>query len=392
MQSFVYHNPTKIIFGLGVLGQTGAEAAAHGKRALLVTGGGSIRRSGVYDTVRASLEAAGIEVVDFGGVEPNPKLSHLRQGIELAKTSGADLVIAAGGGSVMDEAKAIAAGACMDTDINDYLTGGALLSCALPVITVPTVAATGSEMNGVFVITNDETHVKNGMAHDLVRPKTSIMDPATTATIPLEYTILAAVDIVSHATEGTLTQADNDTPLQDGLTDTVVRTVMDCMHVLMATPTDLPARTNMMWASTLAWNGLCPAGIGTWAKPCHMLGHPISAMYDTLHGATLSIVTPAWMEHQAEIEPTRIARWGRSLFGVSEQDDRSAALVTASALRGWYRKLGAPLTFAEAGIEKPDLDGLAERSMSIARSKGEDSGWNTAGIRSVLERSLQGSK
>ncbi|MBU1002150.1 MAG: iron-containing alcohol dehydrogenase [Proteobacteria bacterium] len=386
MQSFVYHNPTKIIFGVGVLDRTGAEASVLGKRALLVTGGGSIRRSGVYGTIRASLEAAGVEVVDFSGVEPNPKLSHLRQGIELAKSSGAELIVAAGGGSVMDEAKAIAAGACMDSDFNDYLTGKASLSAALPVITVPTVAATGSEMNGVFVITNDETRVKNGMAHDLVRPMASIMDPATTATIPLDYTVLAAVDIVSHATEGTLTQTDSETPLQDGLADTVVRTVMDCIQRLMADPGDLAARTNMMWASTLAWNGLCPAGIGPWAKPCHMLGHPIGAMYNTLHGATLSIVTPAWMEHQAEIDPARIARWGRSIFGLTGGDDRTLALTTATALRGWYQNLGAPLTFAQAGIQSPDLGGLAERSMNIARSKGEDKGWSTATLRSVLER------
>lgn len=388
MQPFEYFNPTRVIFGPGVLDRVGAAAAAHGKRALLVTGGGSIRTNGTFDTIRASLEAAGVAVVEFDGVEPNPKLSHLRRGIELAKAERVDLVVAAGGGSVMDEAKALAAGAVMDADFGDVLAGLVKISAARPVVTVPTVAATGSEMNGIFVVTNDETRVKNGLGHESLMPRVSVMDPTTTVSLPLDYTVLAAVDIVSHATEGTLTQSATDTPLQDGLSDTVVRTVMDCVKRLAADPADLGARANMMWASTLAWNGLCSSGIGRWAKPCHMLGHPISALYDTPHGATLSLVTPVWMEHQARREPARIARWGRSIFGIESRDETSAGLATAAALRVWYSTIGAPLTFAEAGIPEPDLDLLAQRSMDIAVTKGEDAGWSVPALRGILEGAL----
>jgi len=336
-----------------------------------------------------SLNAAGLEVFEFSGVTPNPTLSHLRMGIAKAREARAEVIVAVGGGSVIDEAKGIAAGAVMDGEIWDFLSGRMDLADALPVLAVPTVAAAGSEMNGVFVVTNDATRAKSGVAHDLVRPRVSLLDPELTATLPLGYTALAAVDIVSHATEGTLTQREH-TPLQDGLVLAVVRTVMDSIKRLAVNQTDIDARADMMWASTLAWNGILTAGIGPWAKPCHMLGHPISAMHDTPHGATLALVTPAWMQDQAERDPRRIARFGRAVFGleVEEEDDRAAALATASALRGWYRRIGAPLTFAEAGVAAPDLDTLASRSLAIAAAKGSAGGWTEERIKGILNRSL----
>ncbi len=387
MHKFTFHNPTRIVFGAGVVDGIGAEAVRFGRVALLVTGGGSLRRSGVHERVLRSLAAAGVEVAEFSGVTPNPTLSHLRRGVAAAKAARAEVVVAVGGGSVLDEAKAIAAGAVLGEDVWEFISGRVQLADALPVVTAPTVAAAGSEMNGIFVITNDETRAKNGVGHDLLRPRVSLMDPALTTTLPLDYTALAAVDIVSHATEGYLTQS-GDLPLQDGLVESLARTVRQTMARLLADPADVDARADMMWASTLAWNGILSAGIDSTAKPCHMLGHPVSAMHDTPHGATLALVTPAWMQDQAERDPRRIAKFGRAVLAVEEEEDRTAALATASALRGWYRKIGAPLTFAEAGIAAPDLDALAERSLAIARAKGSAAGWTAERIKGILSRSL----
>lgn len=385
MQPFTYENPTQIIFGNGTIEQIGQQAAKHGTRALLVTGGSSLKRHGTFDRVTASLEAADVAYSEFSGVRPNPVLSHLRKGIEAARTARADVIVAVGGGSVLDEAKAIAAGTVLDYDIIEYLEGRVDLKDALPVVTAVTVAATGSEMNGVFVITNEETKAKNGKAHDLLRPKSSILDPELHRTLPLEYTAYAAVDIVSHATEGFLTQAsDHHTPIQDGLVQTVVTTIHNVMDVLLGTPEDTNARGDMLWASTLAWNGICTAGIGPWSKPCHMLGHPLSAMYDTPHGATLSLVTPAWMRYQAKKDPTRIARFGRMALGIDAPSDHEAALSAASAMTDWYKSIGAPVSFTEAGIASPDYDALASRSYDIAAAKGNAGPWSVDAIKEIL--------
>jgi len=369
MQNFEFYNPTKIIFGKNNLAKIGKEASKYGKKALLVYGKSSLKTTGVFEQIAEALKENGIEFVEFGGVQPNPLVSHARAGIDLAKKEKVDLIIGAGGGSVLDEAKAIAMGAACEDDIWDIMQGQKRATAALPVLTILTVAATGSEMNNCFVLTEDETHFKAACFNNLVFPKASILDPTFTTTLPLEYTAFAAADIFSHLTEGYFTQKE-DTLLQDGLVEAEVRTIIESMRILIADSKDYTARANMMWAATLGWNGLLNSGIGRYATPCHMLGHPLSGHYDLAHGASLSIVTPKWLREKAKTEPRRIANFFRRIFGTSFADDATCAEEGIQALETWYKEIGTPLTMKEAGVQTPDLNTLAASAHKLAKSWG----------------------
>lgn len=360
MQNFTFHNPTKIIFGKGTIPQVGAECAAVGRKVLLLTGKGSIKRNGVYDQVIASLREADLSWIELDGVKANPTLAHTLRGVELAKSEKVDLVLAVGGGSVVDEAKAICAGAKVDHSVWEfYMRKGAVLD-ALPLVAVLTMAATGSEMNGGTVITNEETRQKLGMAWGPLFPKCSILDPETLYSIPAEQTIYGCVDAMTHLLESYFTCDDPFTPLQDRYVEGIVRTIMEITPSMLEKPHDYQLRATFMRAATLAWNNNAPAGVGEWSTPNHLIGHSMSALHDTPHGASLSISLTYWLPWYAKSRPDRLARLGRALFDIAMPEPKLAAAATIEAFVRWFQNIGAPTSFADIGVDEADMKKIAD--------------------------------
>lgn len=368
MQNFTFWNPTKIIFGEGTISQIGDEAKKFGKKALLVYGKSSVKTTGVYDTVVNSLQEAGLDVVEFSGVHSNPVLSHLREGIALAKHEQVEVVLAVGGGSVIDEAKAIAAGAKTDRDIWEFfLESTTSLQEALPLITVLTLAATGSEMNPAAVITNEETRQKFNIRTPAIFPKVSILDPTATYTVPRTYTAYGAIDAISHVIEGYFTGSDSWTPIQDRLVEGLVKTIMESAEKILKDPEDYQGRATMMWAATLALNGLPVAGIGGYGFPNHMIEHSLSALYDIPHGAGLSIVMPGWMTYASQKSPAKFAQFARRVFDIHEDAPEKAAAKGIDALKAWFGKIGGPTSLSAGHIPPEDIETIAENAVMLAR-------------------------
>jgi alcohol dehydrogenase YqhD (iron-dependent ADH family) len=372
MKNFTYHNPTKIIFGERTVSKIGAESKIYGKRALLVYGKGSIKENGVYDTAVRSLQEAGIAITEYAGVKSNPLLSHLLGGVELARQEKVDMIVAVGGGSVVDESKGIAAGVKMKGKVWDFYLGNAEVKEALPVLDVLTIPATGTEMNPTSVVTNDETVEKVGRGADPLFPKVSILDPTVTHTIPSDYTAYSVVDAISHLIEGYFTGEDEWTPIQDGYVENLVRTIMECGERMKKNPSDAQARATFMWAATLAWNGLGVAGIGAFAVPMHLLEHPLSGMYDVAHGAGLSITIPAWLSWKAEKSSRKIAQFAREVMGIDEKDQDAAARKGIQALKAWFDKIGSPVTFGQAKIPESEIDAISDKALALAETWGMD--------------------
>jgi len=372
MKNFTFHNPTKIIFGEKTVSKIGKEAKAYGEKALLVYGKGSIKKNGVYDAVVKSLKEEGISFVEYPGVKPNPILSHLNAGIALAKKETVDFILGVGGGSVVDESKGIAAGAMMTGNVWDFYLGKADVKEALPVLDILTLPATGTEMNPTSVVTNDRTNEKVGRGADPLFPKVSILDPTVTYTIPPDYTAYAVVDAISHLIEGYFTGEDEWTPIQDGYVENLVRTIMECGERMLKNPKDPQARATFMWAATLAWNGLGVAGIGGFGVPMHMLEHPLSGIYDVAHGAGLSITIPAWLIWKAKTDSRKIAQFARNVLGIEEKDQGAAARRGIEALKGWFNRIGSPVSFAQAKIPESDIDSIADIALALANTWGMD--------------------
>ncbi len=371
MFPFSYCNPTKIVFGNGTVTQTGAEVAALGLRhVLLVYGQSSIRRNGVYDAVTASLKAAGVAWTDYPGVSPNPLLSHAVAGAAQARAAGADGILAVGGGSVLDEAKAIALGARAPHAVWDYYEGRATLGPgeALPLAAVLTLPATGSEMNGGTVITHDETREKRAVIHPLLNPKTSVLDPETTLTVPPTYVAYSASDAISHTIESYLTRPPAFLPVQDGYAEGVVRAIMAATERILAAPGDLEARGAMMWAATLAWNFLGSCGVGPWSTPAHMLEHPLSGLHNVPHGAGLAVTGPAWMTWECRRRTDRVAAFARRMLDVSEADDAAAAAEGIARFRAWLKRIGNPVTLADCGLGDAQIPELARHAAILAQA------------------------
>jgi alcohol dehydrogenase YqhD (iron-dependent ADH family) len=367
MQNFVYNNPTRILFGRDMIARLGTEAAPHGTRALLVTGTGSVRASGVYDRARAALESAGITCTDLSGVVSNPLLSKVREGVDLARNAGADMVVAVGSGSVLDSSKAIAAGARADHDVWDFFTRARRIESALPVFAVLTLAATGSEANGSAVVTNDDTREKFSAASIHTYPKVSILDPETTYTVSPAYSAYGAVDAVAHLLEPYFNNANENDAIQREITEGVIRSIRQAITHVLADPRHYDGRATLMWGSTLALNGLTQAGMGATGFPVHMIEHSLSALYDVPHGAGLSIVYPGWLRHVLDEKSARIARLGRTVFGVEEASDRDAALATIDALTAWYREIGSPVCLADWNIPASDIPAIASNAERLAQ-------------------------
>jgi alcohol dehydrogenase YqhD (iron-dependent ADH family) len=273
MKNFVFHNPTKILFGKDNIPFIGSETAAFGKKALMIYGQGSIKKNTIYDQVTKSLQESSVIIVEHGGVQSNPVLSHVHQGIELAKEHNVDVIVAVGGGSVLDSAKAISAGALVNHDVWKFFTGKKSIKDALPLTCILTLAASGSEMNSGMVVTNEETNQKFGFANKHLFPKVSILDPTATFTVSPPYTAYGAVDAIAHVLEFYFTSQEPYTPVQDHLMEGLVISCMDSCDRVLNNLEDYDARADLMWAATLALNGLTGAGLGKVGFPMHLIEH-----------------------------------------------------------------------------------------------------------------------
>ena len=367
MHNFVFHNPTKILFGRDTVENIGPETRAWGERALLVYGQRSLKQHGLHDRITDSLRCAGVQWVEHGGVHSNPLLSHVRTGIERARGHGATVIVAAGGGSVIDTAKAIAAGTPAAHDVWKLFTGKKSLKSALPVVTVLTLAASGSEMNSGMVLTNDDSREKFGYGHRLLHPKTSILDPQTTFTVPPTYTAYGAVDAISHVMEFYLTATDSDTPVQDRLMEGLIENCITACQRCLYDPCDYNGRANLMWAATLALNGLTGAGLGRVGFPMHLIEHSLSGLYDTPHGAGLAVILLGWLRTRVHHAPERIAGLGRRVFGLTIPDEHQAAEATIRCFQSWLHQIRVPTTLADLSIPAADIPCIADHTRGLAR-------------------------
>jgi alcohol dehydrogenase YqhD (iron-dependent ADH family) len=389
MFPFTYCNPTKIVFGSGAVAQTGAEAAAAGmKHVLLVYGKASIKKNGVYDAVSASLQAAGVAWTEWPGVDANPLASHARGGVALARSAKVDGILAVGGGSVIDEAKAIAMTVPAACDVWDYYLGAAAPQAALPLAVVLTLPATGSEMNGGTVLTDDATREKRAVINPLLHPKVSVLDPSATVSVPPNYVAYSASDAISHTIESYLTRQPAFLPVQDGYDEGVVRAIMASTERILANPNDLEARGAMMWAATLAWNFLGSSGVGPWTTPAHTLEHPLSGLHNVPHGAGLAVVGPAWMTWESRRRTDRLAAFARRIMDVQESDDAAAAAQGIARFRAWLAKIGNPVTLAAYGLSEGHIPELARHSEILAKAWGTGPEYTAATCAEILRLAL----
>lgn len=364
MENFVFQNPTKLIFGKDQLDQLKTEVPRYGNKVLLVYGGGSIKRMGLYEKVTSILQEIGAEVYELSGVEPNPRVTTARRGIEICKQEGIDFLLAVGGGSVIDCTKLIAAGAKYDGDAWDLVTKKAFAEEALPFGTVLTLAATGSEMNSGSVITNWETNEKYGWGSPLTFPKFSILDPVHTYTVPKNQTIYGIVDMMSHVLEHYFHLEEN-TDFQDRMCEGLLLTVMETAPKLLEDLENYDYRATILYCGTMALNGMLNMGYrGDWAT--HNLEHAVSAVYDIPHGGGLAILFPHWMEHNLHVKPERFKKLAVRVFNVNPDGKTAeeAGLEGIRKLREFWNSIGAPSRLADYNIDDSKLDVMADRAMA----------------------------
>ena len=367
MHNFVFHNPTKIIFGKDTIPLIGSESAAFGKKALLVYGQGSIKKSSIYDQVVQSLQEAGMEIIEHPGVQSNPVLSHVQQGIDLAKEHQVDVIVAVGGGSVLDSSKAISAGALVEHNVWKFFIGKKSIKDTLPLTCVLTLAASGSEMNSGMVVTNEETQQKFGFANKHLYPKASILDPTATFSVPPDYTAYGAVDAIVHVLEYYFTTEEPSVPVQDRFMEGLVINCMDSCDRVLQNLEDYNGRADLMWAATLALNGLTGAGLGKAGFPNHLIEHSLSALYNVAHGAGLSVVLPGWMQYQAPKNPAKFTQFAERVFGFTEGSDIQKANDGILCLKAWFDKVKSPTSLAAINVPESDIPKIAENAIGLAK-------------------------
>ena len=369
MNNFVFYSPTEFVFGKNTEVQVGALARKYGaQKVMIVYGGGSVVRSGLLDRVKQSLQEAGVAYCEMGGVQPNPIDGKVYEGIQLCRREQVDMMLPVGGGSVIDTAKAIAAGALYDGDFWDFFIGRAKVEKALKVAVVLTIPAAGSEGSGNTVITKTETLQKLGLcAPEHSRPVFSIMNPELTYTLPAYQTACGIADMMAHIMERYFTNTP-DVEISDRLCEGTLTAIIKEAYRVKQQPDNYAARANIMWCGTVAHNGIC--GVGReedWAS--HALEHEISAIYNVAHGAGLAVIFPAWMAFMAEHNPAKIAQFAHRVFDIPKSEDlEEMALAGAARLKHFFRYMGLPVSFKELGIEHPDIDRML---VSLRRNKGE---------------------
>lgn len=371
MYPFEFNMPTNAIFGEGAVTRVGSVAAGFGKKALLLTYDENfVKQVGFLQKVEESCKAAGVTLVSCFGVKSNPTVEHALGVIDVVKKEKPDVIIALGGGSVMDEAKFVGVAAKYNGDPWDLASGKAPITDTLPVITVVTIPATSSELNGTSVMSYEKIQRKDGFANPIMRPKAAILDPELTYTIPVKQTAYSAADIISHLMEAYFGHSLDWAPFQDRYCQGGIRTIIDCMDKIMVNPADKEARAQMMWTASFAWNGFYPCGLGPCDATIHVLGHSLSNFYDTPHGASMSITILATMRYFIKTKTKKFAEFAREVFKVSETDDLKAAKEGIDALEAWFKKIGTPVTLAEAGIPAEGISKLAPDALVTANAWG----------------------
>ncbi|MFC5652183.1 iron-containing alcohol dehydrogenase [Paenibacillus solisilvae] len=388
MLPFTFQNPTKILFGEGMVSRLGEQVRSFGSTILLVYGSGSIKKSGLYDQVLEQLKSIDARVVELSGIEPNPRLTSVYKGIELCRSEKVDFILAVGGGSVLDAAKAIAAGALYEGDVWDFCIHKAVIQQAIPLGTILTLSATGSEMNGNAVISNWELKQKRAFGSPHVYPAFSILDPTLTYSVPRNQTVNGAVDIMSHVFEQYFSRT-TDTPLQERLCESILQTVIENTPIAIEQPDNYEARANLMWCGTLALNGgLISAGMqNDWAS--HGIEHEISAIYDIPHGAGLSIVFPNWMKYVYKERIDRFAQFAERVWGIKRdsRSDEEVALAGIEATRAFFTSIGAQARLAEFEIDREHIDEMAKEAVLFG-PLGSFKKLEQTDVRQILEMSL----
>jgi len=367
MRNFVFHNPTKVIFGRDTIAEIGGQTAVYGENVLLVSGKGSIKRSHVYNQVVKSLAAASISITEYPGVRSNPVLNHVRQGIAVAKTNRVDAVVAVGGGSVMDTGKAIGAGALVEHDVWKFFTAKKSVTKTLPVICVPTLAASGSEMNSAMVVTNVAKNQKFGFANRHLYPKVSILDPTATFSVPPDYTAYGAVDAISHLLEFYFTTRLPFSPVQDRLMEGLIISIMQNCEQVLLKPHDYNSRASLMWCASLGLSGLTAAGLGKVGFPMHMIEHSLSALYDIPHGAGLSVIIPAWLRCQAEQGAVKLEQFSKRIFPNRQSICTDWASYGIEQLTQWFVNIGCPVALKDIEVETADIPLIAANALALGK-------------------------
>lgn len=364
MYNFIFQNTTKIYFGDNQLGHLGDELKQYGTRVLLTYGGGSIKKIGLYDKVMAELQKAGLTVFELPGIEPNPRHSTVNKGADICKKEKIDVLLAVGGGSTIDCTKAIAAAAFYEGDSWDLVTLKAPVTKALPVLSVLTLAATGSEMNLGGVISNMDTNEKYGLMHPLLQPKVSFLDPACTYSVSPFQTACGGADILSHVFDVFYFTAAAKMDMVDRVMEDLIKTVVKYAPIAVQEPENYEARANLMWASSWALNGFLQTG-GFQAASCHAMEHELSAYYDITHGLGLAILTPRWMTYILdESTAPQFKKFGVNVFGVeaSLADLEGAKQAIACLSDFLFKTLGLQSTLSEIGIDETNFKAMAKNA------------------------------
>lgn len=361
MYDFTYYNPVRVHFGKKSMGKLAEELAVVGKKVLLAYGGGSIKRSGLYDRIMEELNHAGKEVFELTDIMPNPRTEKVYEGIEICKKNGVEFILAVGGGSVIDCCKAIAVGSCTEKDFwETFYQNWENAEAALPLGVILTLPATGSEMDKSAVITNWATSQKSDYMHDLLYPQFSILDPTLTYTLPKNQMVNGIVDTLSHIMELYISPPDEES-VTDCLAEGLMTALINAARAALKNPEDYNARANIMWASSFALCGMLNNGKKTdWASHC--IEHPLSALFDIAHGAGLAVVHPVYLEYTYKLSPDRFARFAERVWNVDPtgKTQEEVALEGVRKVREFFNELGAPSTLTELGVTEADFDRLID--------------------------------
>ncbi|EKO3981530.1 iron-containing alcohol dehydrogenase [Vibrio fluvialis] len=379
MENFIFHNPTVVDFGKDRQHAIGEHLAkSNVKHVLVCFGSDRVKSNGLLGEVESSLAKHGITHCELGGIISNPVLSKVREGIEVAKTENVDAVLAVGGGSVLDSVKAIAAGAKYEGDIWELFIGKAPVKSALPIFSILTLAATGSEMNCGSVVTNEVTKEKLGLNTPALYPTVSIVNPELMKTVGRDYLVYSASDIIAHSIEGYFT-AEVQPNFQNRLVESIIKTVIETTEKLLNNPDDYDARAQFAWASTQALNGLIYSGTGGFSYPNHTIEHAISAEYNVPHGAGLSVVMPAWMKWYRSNNEAQFTCFAQEVFGLP------TALEGIEALEAWFDKVGTPTRLSQFDIKESEFDALADSIFKHANWFGNASTYTKEAALEILQ-------
>lgn len=381
MRDFRCYNPTRVEFGRGKENKIGKYISEYGvSKVLIVYGSERIKNSGLFGRVAESLQSSGITFYDMGGVQSNPVLSKVYEGIEIARAKGVEAVLAIGGGSVLDSVKAIAAGAVYEGDVWDFFTYKSVPNKALKIFDIMTLAATGSEMNNYAVVTNEKTKEKFSLAGSATFPTLSVINPELQSTVTKEYLAYSAADIFAHSLDMYLSASYLPDYIA-GYTENILKTVMRTTEILLEDPDDYEARGEFAWAATQALNFTTFCGVENNRFDTHFIEHTLSAEYNIPHGAGLSIVVPAWMKWQKNNLPVRFERFAQNMFCAGSADAGVEALIE------WYKKIGTPVRLSEVNIPKEDIPSLVEKLYAIGGMWGGKL-YTKEMIKAVLENAI----